>query len=145
MYLIRRQEISFSDILRSPGTMSNTFIIRDDGTGYRVTELPSALPRHDLLLARPERPCALKSDDAFPISFYPAQTGTKIAAHFLTDYRPELEDEGWTPCFNGLLLRKWVEGEIVGYRDFAGNEATVNRSNIYSCDYSYVFSAWDIR
>lgn len=117
------EEIHFSSILDSPATISNTFILRDDGTRHLVKGIPSSMPRHDLLLVSPEEELPLQMDGAFPVSFYPAQVGTKIAAHFIVDYRPELEAEGWVPCFNGFLLRKWVHGEIVGYRDFAGNEA----------------------
>jgi len=83
------------------------------------------MARHDLLLLRCEGSSPLRDDGAFPVSFYPSPTGTKVAAHFVVEHNPELESKGWIPCFGGMLLRKWVEGEVVGYRDFAGNEAKV--------------------
>lgn len=127
------QEIHLSDILNSATTVANTFVIKNDGTGYGVSGIPSSMPRHDLLLVRPEGLSPLHGDSTFPVSLYPAQIGTKVAAHFLTDYKPGLEEEGWMPCFNRLMLRKWVHGEVVGYRDFAGSGAKV-------CDTTY--SRW---
>ena len=115
----------FSEIFGTPSAVSNTFIISDDGTCSTATGVASAMPRHDLLLLLGEVSSPLRQDGVFPVSFYPSPTGTKIAAHFVVEHNPELESKGWTPCFGGMLLRKWVEGEVVGYRDFTGNEAKV--------------------
>jgi hypothetical protein len=67
-----------------------------------------------------------------PVSPYPAPVGTEVAAHFITEHRPQ--EDGWVSCFNGLLYRKWVKGYVVSYRDFAGNEAKVSPSHLVSKD-----------
>jgi hypothetical protein len=115
----------FSEILELPSTVSNTFIVSDDRTCSTATSIASAMPRHDILLLLCEDSSPLRHDGVFPVSFHPSPIGTKVAAHFVVEHKPELESEGWIPCFGGMLLRKWVEGEVVGYRDFAGNEAKV--------------------
>jgi hypothetical protein len=78
---------------------------------------------------------------SLPISPYPAQKGTEIAAHLVTDKRPD--EEGWTPCFGGLLYRKWVRGLIAGYRDMAGNEAKVSNCCSWQV-YQLTFPARDL-
>ena len=118
--------MSSSGILDTPSAISDTFLLSDDGTFSTAAGLPSALPRHDLILLHSRHPSLLRRDGTLPVSFYPAPVGKTIAAHFIAEHKPELEAEGWTPCFGGMLVRKWVKGEVVGYRDFAGNEARVN-------------------
>ena len=62
-----------------------------------------------------------------PISPYPAQPGTRVRAHFVTQTRPQGEGaDGWVPWISGWS--KWVSGRILGYKDFAGREARVSAS-----------------
>ena len=60
---------------------------------------------------------------SLPISPYPAPAGTPIRAHFILEARPK--EDGWQPWVGGTWS-KWVHGTILGYRDFAGREATVS-------------------
>ncbi|KAH9937507.1 uncharacterized protein B0H18DRAFT_1113332 [Fomitopsis serialis] len=59
-----------------------------------------------------------------PVSPYPAQPGTRIRAHFVTNKPPTSgpDADGWRPWVGGTWS-KWVRGTIVGYRDLAGREA----------------------
>ncbi|KAL1667681.1 hypothetical protein GGF50DRAFT_112027 [Schizophyllum commune] len=57
-----------------------------------------------------------------PVSPYPVHPGTRIRAHFVRHTPPVLGEEGWVPWVGGMWS-KWVSGQVVGYRDFAGKEA----------------------
>jgi len=46
--------------------------------------------------------------------------GTPIRAHFVSETRPK--EDGWQPWV-GSTWSKWVQGTVVGYRDFSGREA----------------------
>jgi hypothetical protein len=59
---------------------------------------------------------------SLPISPYPVPVGTPIRAHFVSETRPE--EDGWKPWI-GSAWSKWVEGTVLGYRDFSGREAMV--------------------
>ena len=80
----------------------------------------SALPRSDLLLLS----CAIPVGKihTLPISPYPAQGGTPIRAHFIRYQKPS--ESSWTPWI-GDTWGSWVQGKILGYRDFAGRETQV--------------------
>jgi hypothetical protein len=110
-------------------------IMDDYGDIQLVGAIPSSLPRHDLLLLTglPQKTSSQQAaqrnrSNSLPISPYPVPIGTAIAAHFIIDKESvqKTYDDGWIPCFNGMMYRKWVKGHVVGYRDFAGNEAKVN-------------------
>jgi hypothetical protein len=59
---------------------------------------------------------------SLPISPYPVPVGTPIRAHFVSETRPK--EDGWKPWI-GSTWSKWVEGTVLGYRDFSGREAMV--------------------
>ena len=59
---------------------------------------------------------------SLPISPYPVPVGTPIRAHFVSETRPK--EDGWEPWI-GSSWSKWVEGTVLGYRDFSGREAMV--------------------
>jgi hypothetical protein len=61
---------------------------------------------------------------SLPISPYPVPAGTHIRAHFVSETRPK--EDGWQPWIGGTWS-KWVQGTVLGYRDFAGREAMVSR------------------
>lgn len=61
-----------------------------------------------------------------PVSPYPAQAGTPIRAHLVSETRPSgCAGEGWEPWVGGWA--KWARGRVLGYRDLAGREAEVSR------------------
>ncbi|KAG8827532.1 hypothetical protein FRC19_002610 [Serendipita sp. 401] len=88
---------------------------------YHLHDVHSFRQRlHDLLLLQTDD-STLFEHQSLPVSPYPASVNTTVAAHFVTETKPN--EDGWTPCFNGTLFRKWVTGTVIGYKDFAGNEA----------------------
>jgi hypothetical protein len=130
-------------------------IMDDCGDIQLAGAIPSSLPRHDLLLLTglPQKPTSQQASrrtrsNSLPVSPYPVPIGTAIAAHFIIDKESvhKTHDDGWIPCFNGMMYRKWVKGHVIGYRDFAGNEAKVNIPTCHarSCLYVIVL-AWDLR
>ncbi|KAI0067892.1 hypothetical protein BV25DRAFT_1784910, partial [Artomyces pyxidatus] len=84
-------------------------------SAHPVSAVLSSLHRSDLLLLGCPAPTPLAP---LPVSPYPAQPGTRIRAHFVS----EAPQEGWRPWVGGMYA-KWVEGTVLGYRDFAGREA----------------------
>lgn len=122
--------------LHAPPSSAVTMIIGDDGGIIQVEAIPASLPRHDLILLSQSYhtpgardPKGPETISPLPVSPYPAQVGTEIAAHFIID-KESLKDpneEGWVPCFNGMMYRKWAKGHVVGYRNFAGNEAKARK------------------
>lgn len=60
---------------------------------------------------------------SLPISPYPVPAGTAIRAHFVSEAKPK--EDGWQPWIGGTWS-KWVQGTVLGYRDFAGREAIVS-------------------
>jgi hypothetical protein len=124
-------KIPHSSPLTSPPDLSH---IRSSGSfilssidsapvAYPVASVLSSLHRSDLILLSsfPTR-SPLRS---LPISPYPAPAGTPIRAHFISETRPK--EDGWNPWISGTWS-KWVHGTILGYRDFAGRDATVGPS-----------------
>ena len=93
---------------------------------HPVKDVLSALHRSDLLLLSAtsslQSPPPLRS---LPVSPYPAQPGTAVRAHIIVHQEPK--EEGWLPWIGGTWS-KWVQGTVVGYRDFAGSEAKVCRA-----------------
>ena len=87
---------------------------------YPISRVLSALPRSDLLLLS----CPIPSGklDTFPVTPYPAHKDAKIQVHFVQYGIPV--ESGWNPWM-GNTWGKWVQGEIIGYRDFAGRETQV--------------------
>jgi hypothetical protein len=59
---------------------------------------------------------------SLPVSPYPVPAGTPIRAHFVSETRPK--EDGWKPWI-GDTWSKWVQGTVLGYRDFSGREAMV--------------------
>ncbi len=59
---------------------------------------------------------------SLPVSPYPVPAGTPIRAHFVSETRPK--EDGWKPWIGGTWS-KWVQGTVLGYRDFSGREAMV--------------------
>lgn len=116
------EEIAYSGLIQTSGAKSATLVLSENNT-LLAEEILSSLHRHDLLLLRHENSRHTQTPlyTTLPVSPYPAPVGTEVAAHFIIDHRPR--EDGWVPCFNGLLYRKWVKGHVVSYRDFAGNEA----------------------
>ncbi|EPT04158.1 hypothetical protein FOMPIDRAFT_1140519 [Fomitopsis schrenkii] len=131
------EEIRFNPIMRPllsapsgaplPGP-SGSFVITGSTskpTFSPVSSILSSLHRSDLLIlsaASPSQP----SIRTLPVSPYPAQPGTRIRAHFVTNDPPTTgggpDGEGWRPWVGGTWS-KWVKGTVVGYRDLAGREA----------------------
>ncbi|CAA7264693.1 unnamed protein product [Cyclocybe aegerita] len=101
--------------------LSGTFVVAGTGdtvTVYPVSRVVSCLPMSDLLLLSCSIPPGVVN--TLPVSPYPAHRDTTIRAHFV------LHDEfqagkGWRPWV-GDSWGKWVEGRVLGYRDFAGRE-----------------------
>jgi hypothetical protein len=85
---------------------------------HPVSSVVSSLHRRDLLLLSKTGP-PMKT---FPISPYPAQPNAAVRAHFVLDTPPD--EPGWKPWIGGLWS-KWVNGSVIGYRDFAGRVAQV--------------------
>jgi hypothetical protein len=89
---------------------------------HPIASILSSLHRSDLILLSPSHVSpALRS---LPISPYPVPAGTPIRAHFISETRPK--EDGWQPWIGGTWS-KWVQGTVLGYRDFAGREAMVSR------------------
>lgn len=94
--------------------------------------IPSCLPRLDLLLfqatslSSDAEPSSNLQVDTLPITPYPLRTGGKVAIHLVSEEPPL--DGTWTPWLGGSLFRKWVYGEVEGYRDNAGNDAKVTQT-----------------
>ncbi|KAJ7900094.1 hypothetical protein B0H14DRAFT_3080476 [Mycena olivaceomarginata] len=106
--------------IRDDGQAGSTGSFLVSGTGQSfsvrsVSSIVSAVPRSDILVLRSESPAL----PALPVSPYPAPRGTAIRAHFVTHVRPE--EPGWMPWVGGSWS-KWVQGTVLGYRDFAGRE-----------------------
>lgn len=117
--MLRPKEIPPSDTSHHP--LTGTFIcvgLEKSMKVYPATEIVSSLPRSDVILIS----CALPKGtlQSLPLSPYPAQLGTPIRAHFVAQSRQL--DEGWTPWI-GDTWGKWARGNVLGYRDFAGQEA----------------------
>lgn len=129
--------------------------MNDRGDVWLAGAIPSSLPRHDLLLLTglPQKPASQQAaqrarGNSLPVSPYPVPVGTPIAAHFIIDKESvqKTDDDGWIPCFNGMMYRKWVKGYVVGYRDFAGNDAKVNIPTCHARSSLYVIIlAWNLR
>ncbi|KAI0961339.1 hypothetical protein AcV7_000468 [Taiwanofungus camphoratus] len=113
-----------------PG-ISGSFVI--SGTPVTPTFSPvssvlSALHRSDLILlstrssTRSPPSASHPPLRTLPVSPYPAQPGTPIRAHFVSDRPPTAGAEGWRPWVGGTFS-KWVRGTVLGYRDLAGREA----------------------
>lgn len=120
--MLRPKEIPPSDTSHHP--LTGTFIcvgLEKTMKVYPATEIVSSLPRSDVILIS----CALPKGtlQSLPLSPYPAQLGTPIRAHFVAQSRQL--DEGWTPWI-GDTWGKWARGNVLGYRDFAGQEAKVS-------------------
>jgi hypothetical protein len=102
---------------------SGSFILSsiDSATvAHPIASVLSSLHRSDLILVSPfPMRSPLRS---LPISPYPSPVGTPIRAHFISETRPK--EDGWQPWVGGTWS-KWVHGTVLGYRDFAGREATV--------------------
>ncbi|THU91623.1 hypothetical protein K435DRAFT_667546 [Dendrothele bispora CBS 962.96] len=97
---------------------SGTFVItgtRDSINAHPVTAIPSALPRSDLMALS----CTVPSVQTIPVSPYPVQPNTPIRAHFVSHVKPN--EPGWSRWLGGTW-NKWVQGTVLGYRDFAGRE-----------------------
>ncbi|KAJ6604409.1 hypothetical protein DFH09DRAFT_1018509 [Mycena vulgaris] len=103
-----QQTESFSGSFLVSGTASSLSL-------HPVSRIVSAIPRSDILLMR-GAPTALPT---LPVSPYPVHSGTAIRAHFVAHERPQ--EAGWTPWMGGTWS-KWVQGTVLGYRDFAGRE-----------------------
>ncbi|EIN13568.1 hypothetical protein PUNSTDRAFT_56321 [Punctularia strigosozonata HHB-11173 SS5] len=104
---------------------SGSFVLsRASGTTkfHPVTSISSSLHHSDLLLATVTDNNGTPRLPNLPISPYPAHPGTPVRAHFVTS-APPAGDPTWMPWIFGLYS-KWVSGTIVGYRDFAGREAS---------------------
>ncbi|KAI0005494.1 hypothetical protein BJV74DRAFT_875425 [Russula compacta] len=87
-------------------------------SAHPIASVLSSLHRSDLILLSPFPMLApLRS---LPISPYPVPSGTPIRAHFVSETRPK--EDGWRPWIGGTWY-KWVQGTVLGYRDFAGREA----------------------
>ncbi|VDB99597.1 unnamed protein product [Peniophora sp. CBMAI 1063] len=85
-----------------------------------IQSIQSSLHRSDLMLA--SLPAQTPKLRTLPVSPYPAQTGTPIRAHLVSETRPSgPAGEGWQPWVGGWA--KWVRGRVLGYRDLAGREA----------------------
>ena len=88
---------------------------------YPIVSVLSSLHRSDMILLSPPRmQAALRS---LPLSPYPVPAGTAIRAHFVSETRPK--EDGWEPWIGGTWS-KWVQGTVLGYRDFSGREAVVS-------------------
>ncbi|KZV77708.1 hypothetical protein PENSPDRAFT_746823, partial [Peniophora sp. CONT] len=85
-----------------------------------IQSIQSSLHRSDLILA--SLPAQTPKLRTLPVSPYPAQAGTPIRAHLVSETRPPgSAGEGWEPWVGGWA--KWVRGRVLGYRDLAGREA----------------------
>ncbi|PIL32150.1 hypothetical protein GSI_06856 [Ganoderma sinense ZZ0214-1] len=94
-----------------------------------ISSVLSAMHRGDLLLLSAMQsqfasgPASSSGLRSLPVNPYPIHPGTPIRAHFVADKPPTGTDrEGWTPWVGGTW-RKWINGTVVGYRDYAGREA----------------------
>jgi len=121
--MLRPKEIPPSNTSHHP--LTGTFIcvgLEKSMKVYPATEIVSSIPRSDVILIS----CALPEGtlQSLPLSPYPAQLGTPFRAHFVAQSRPL--DEGWNPWI-GDTWGKWARGQVLGYRDFAGQEAKVSR------------------
>ena len=104
-------------------------LVVDEGTQtsiYPIHYIPSSLPHYDICLFLASRSKDHQPLPSLPVSPYPVYAGTKIRAHFVANVPPSGEEDHWSPCFDSQLNRRWVSGEVQGYRDFAGNEAQVH-------------------
>jgi hypothetical protein len=104
-------------------------LVVDQGTRtsiYPIHYIPSSLPHYDICLFVAPRSKDHQPLPSLPVSPYPVHAGTKARAHFVTDTPPPGEEDHWFPCFDSKLYRRWVSGEVRGYRDFAGNEVQVH-------------------
>src|ERR1700679_1490159 len=110
------------------GARSCSMLVVDQGTRtsiYPIHHIPSSLLHYDICLFLASQGKDQQPLSCLPVSPYPVHAGTKMQAHFVTDVPPSGEEEHWSPCFDDTLYRRWVHGEVRGYRDFAGNEAQV--------------------
>ena len=111
---------------------SGSFIIlegTDELEVHPVSRVLSALPRSDLLLVSSPIPSGkLKT---LPISPYPVQKDALIYTHLVKHQKPV--ESGWNPWI-GDTWGRWVQGKVVGYRDFAGRESqVVTHPDLYHC------------
>ncbi|KAI0296583.1 hypothetical protein BC826DRAFT_1003760 [Russula brevipes] len=118
--------VSYSSALAAPPDLSHvrssgSFILSTVDSApavHPVASVLSSLHRSDLILLSPfPTRTSLRS---LPISPYPVPAGTPIRAHFVSETIPQ--EDGWQPWIGGTWS-KWVQGVVLGYRDFAGREA----------------------
>ncbi|KAJ3571342.1 hypothetical protein NP233_g3811 [Leucocoprinus birnbaumii] len=111
-----------------PGTVTGSFCVTFSGERledmsvamHPITGVVSSLPRSDLLLLSCKIDKSKHELQSLPVSPYPAHAGTSVKAHFVAMTKPKTE--GWYPWIGGTW-GKWVDGKVLGYRDFAGREA----------------------
>ncbi|PFH50737.1 hypothetical protein AMATHDRAFT_144471 [Amanita thiersii Skay4041] len=109
--------------LSSSNWQSGSFVVTSSGSQrhpafHPVSHVACSIPRSDLILLSCNLPKS--SSISLPVSPYPAPRQTKIRAHFVVHQKPEEPD--WSPWLGGTWS-KWVAGEVLGYRDFAGRES----------------------
>ena len=105
---------------RSSGSFILSSSVDSTPAAHPIASVLSSLHRSDIVLLSPfPMRAPLRS---LPISPYPAPVGTPIRAHFVSETRPK--EDGWEPWIGGAWS-KWVEGTVLGYRDFSGREAMV--------------------
>ncbi|KXN84791.1 hypothetical protein AN958_12085 [Leucoagaricus sp. SymC.cos] len=113
-----------------PGTVTGSFCITYGGervedmaiATHPVTGVVSALPRSDLLLLSCKIDQSKHLLKTLPISPYPAHADTSVKTHFVALTIPN--SEGWHPWIGGTW-GKWIDGKVLGYRDFAGRETEI--------------------
>ncbi|KAI0690708.1 hypothetical protein BC835DRAFT_1407464 [Cytidiella melzeri] len=106
----------------APSVASGSFVItsaadKRTSSFHPVQSVFSSLHRSDLLLLSADLKAPLRG---LPVSPYPAQPGTAVRAHVVVYTEPN--EDGWKPWIGGTWS-KWVRGNVMGYRDFAGREA----------------------
>ncbi|KAJ8508078.1 hypothetical protein ONZ45_g9612 [Pleurotus djamor] len=121
---IRNSSLFAQALMDSSRTTSGSFIITEGDnntlTFHPVFGLASTLHRSDLLILSTGELPKKTQVSTLPLSPYPAHPQTAIRAHFVAHHLPD--EPGWTPWIGGTWS-KWVRGEVLGYRDFAGREA----------------------
>ncbi|KIJ45493.1 hypothetical protein M422DRAFT_29632 [Sphaerobolus stellatus SS14] len=104
----------------SSQTQSGTLIFHREDRRFAAvgaSRIVSCLPKSDLVLFTANLPLAFRT---LPVSPYPVHAGTRIRTHCISEKKPQ--EDGWKPWVNGTWS-KWVHGEVIGYRDFAGRRA----------------------
>jgi hypothetical protein len=89
---------------------------------HPITSVVSSLPRSDLLLLSCKIDKTKHQLETLPVSPYPVHADTTVKAHFVSLTKPK--SEGWHSWVGGTW-GKWIDGKVLGYRDFAGREAEV--------------------